>query len=70
LDGQDGVDLADELHADGEGGLGDGASELWCAEMPVRFGPSLGWCVLLLLTLKSSGTLSPSDRGAGSAVSA
>ena len=25
---QDGVDFADELHADGEGGFGDGAAEL------------------------------------------
>ena len=28
LDGQDAVDFADELHADGEGGFGDGAAEL------------------------------------------
>jgi hypothetical protein len=65
LQGEDGVDLSDKLHANGESCFRDGAAELervsllsHVEEVPYRY------------TLKSSGTLSSSDLtspGTGSA---
>lgn len=67
LDGQDGVDLADELVADVDGGLGDGAAKLEVVRDVVLAAPgrAAGAEQTLRLVAAGGGALGVGGRGAG-----